>query len=43
MGLINLRERAALMHGLVEFERPASGGTSVIVRAPIASSMTPAE
>jgi signal transduction histidine kinase len=43
MGLINLRERAALMHGLVEFERPASGGTSIIVRAPVASPISHTE
>ena len=34
MGLVNMRERAALMQGAVEFEQPVSGGTTVIVRAP---------
>ena len=34
MGLVNMRERAALMHGTVEFEQREGGGTTVIVRAP---------
>jgi two-component system CheB/CheR fusion protein len=34
MGLVNMRERAALMGGAVEIERSESGGTTVIVRAP---------
>jgi PAS domain S-box-containing protein len=36
MGLVNMRERAALMHGVLEVEPSASGGTTVIVRAPFA-------
>jgi signal transduction histidine kinase len=35
MGLVNMRERAALMQGSVELERRAGGGTTVIVRAPV--------
>ena len=34
MGLIGMRERAALMGGVLEIERSASGGTTIIVRAP---------
>jgi signal transduction histidine kinase len=34
MGLVNMRERAALIQGAVDFEPSESGGTTVIVRSP---------
>jgi PAS domain S-box-containing protein len=34
MGLIGMRERAALMRGVLQIERADSGGTTIIVRAP---------
>jgi two-component system CheB/CheR fusion protein len=34
IGLIGMRERAALMNGSVEIERAASGGTTVLISAP---------
>jgi two-component system CheB/CheR fusion protein len=33
-GLVNMRERAALMDGTLEIERGENGGTAIIVRAP---------
>jgi PAS domain S-box-containing protein len=35
IGLIGMRERASLMNASLEFEHAESGGTTVIVRAPI--------
>jgi PAS domain S-box-containing protein len=35
IGLVGMRERAALMNGKVEIERAAAGGTAVIVAAPV--------
>jgi signal transduction histidine kinase len=35
IGLIGMRERAALMNGTLDLERAASGGTAVVVSAPV--------
>jgi signal transduction histidine kinase len=37
LGIVAMRERAALVGGTVEFLRPAEGGTLVRMKVPVAS------
>jgi signal transduction histidine kinase len=43
LGIIGMRERAALMSGSIEFERPPAGGTLVRLTVPMPSAGTPHE